>query len=179
MTQVGNTYAQGLYALAKEEQLETQILEELNGLRRIFEEEPGYIALLASPNLSKEERTALLDETFRGKIQPYLLNFLKILTEKGYIFQFADCCRAYRSIYNDAQGILAVKAVSAVALTEEQKNRLREKLSAITGKQVILETKVDSRCLGGIRLDYDGKRVDGTVAGRLQSVANLLKNASI
>jgi len=179
MTQIGNIYAQGLYALAQEEQLEGKILEELEGLQSIFSQETGYIALLASPNLNKDERTGLLDEAFRGKLQPYLLNFLKLLTEKGYIRHFSDCCKAYRSLYNDAHGILSVKAVSAVALTEEQKRRLVEKLSAITGKQVLLETKVDPSCLGGIRLDYDGKRVDGTVAGRLESMANLLKNASI
>lgn len=179
MTQIGTVYAQGLYALAQEEQLETQILEELESLQSIFSQETGYIALLASPNLSKEERTGLLDEAFRGKVQPYLLNFLKLLTEKGYIRHFPDCCKAYRSLYNEAHGILSVKAVSAVALTEEQKARLTEKLAAITGKKILLETKLDTSCLGGIRLDYDGKRVDGTVAGRFDSMANLLKNASI
>lgn len=179
MTQIGTVYAQGLYALAKEEQLEGKILEELEYLQNIFAQETGYIALLASPNLSKEERTGLLDEAFRGKLQPYLLNFLKLLTEKGYIRHFSDCCKTYRSLYNDAHGILSVRAVSAVALTEEQQHKLTEKLSTITGKQILLETKLDPSCLGGIRLDYDGKRVDGTVAGRLESMANLLKNASI
>ena len=179
MTQIGNAYAQGLYALAREEQLEGKILEELESLQSIFAQETGYIALLASPNLNKEERAGLLDEAFRGKVQPYLLNFLKLLTEKGYIRHFSDCCKAYRNLYNEEHGILSVKAVSAVVLTEAQKSRLAEKLSAITGKQVLLETKVDPSCLGGIRLDYDGKRVDGTVAGRLESMANLLKNASI
>ena len=67
-------------------------------------------------------------------------------------------------------------AVTAVALTQEQHARLTEKLTQLTGKTVELENKVDPAVLGGVRLDYDGKRVDGTVQSRLDSVRDLLKN---
>jgi F0F1-type ATP synthase delta subunit len=35
---------------------------------------------------------------------------------------------------------------------------------------------VDAACIGGVRLDYDGKRVDGTVSNRLEKLGSLLKN---
>lgn len=176
MTQIGTTYAQGLYALAKEENLTGIILEELDVLNRSFAEAPEFLQLLSAPNLPKQERTDILDGSFRGKVQPYLLNFLKILTEKGYIRYFPECCAAYRNQYNEDHGILVVKAVSAVELSHLQKQQLTEKLQAMTGKTVELNCRVDSAVLGGIRLDYDGKQVDGTMRSRLESVAKLLKN---
>ena len=105
-----------------------------------------------------------------------MLNFLKILTEKGYIRQFSDCCSAYKALYNEENGILPVRAVSAVALTEDQKCRLTEKLTQITGKTVELECRVDSACLGGLRLDYAGCRMDGTVQSRLDAIGKRLQN---
>ena len=176
MTQVGTTYAQALYSLAKEESLEAQMLQQMQTLRQAFLEEPAFLRLLSAHNLSKAERCNILDESFRGKVEPYLLNFLKILTERGYMRFFGDCCQAFEAQYNEDHGILPVKAVTAVALSREQEARLKEKLAKLTGKTISLVNRVDPEVLGGVRLDYDGKRVDGSVANRLETVRNMLKN---
>ena len=176
MTQAANTYAQALYDLAKDEALGKTILEELTVLKDVFTQNPQYSKLLSAPDIPQQERCGILDEAFRGKVHPYVLNFLKILTEKGYIRQFPACCDAYRGFYNEDNGILVVKAVSAIALSAEQTQKLAAKLEAITGKQIDLQCSVDAAQLGGLRLSYSGKQVDGTVKNRLDTIGKLLKN---
>ena len=44
-----------------------------------------------------------------------------------------------------------------------------------TGKQILLHSRVEPGTLGGVRLDYDGRRLDDTVAHRLQNIRDLLK----
>ena len=177
MTEVGAVYGQALYDLALSEDLAKAILDEMAVLEHCFtQEEPEFLRLLSTPNLTKQERCHILDESFRGKIQPYLLNFLKILTEKGYIRHFSDCCTAYREQYYKDNDILLVKAVTAVPMTLEQLKKLTQKLMAITGKQIELRNRVDPECLGGVRLDFDGKRLDDTVAHRLDAIRGVLKN---
>ena len=176
MTQIAKTYAKALYDLAKEEDLTEEILQQMNTLQDAFSQEPDFIRLLSTPNLSKEERCGILDNCFRGKVQPYVLNFMKILLEKGYIRHFADCCKAYKDLYNQDHGILPVRAVTAVALSDGQKQKLTDKLMAMTGKTIELTNRVDPSVLGGVRLDYDGKQVDGTVKNRMDTIGNLLKN---
>ena len=177
MTEVGNVYGQALYDLAQSEGLTKPILDELAALNHCFTvEEPGFIKLLSTPALAKQERCKILDDSFRGKVQPYLLNFMKILTEKGYMRHFSDCCAAYRENYYRDNNILPVEAVTAVPMTADQLQRLTKKLSAITGKQIELHGRVDPNCLGGVRLDFDGKRLDDTVAHRLEAVRSMLKN---
>lgn len=176
MTQVGSVYAEALYSLALEENLTEPILEELLALDAGFRAEPDFVRLMSAPNLPKAERCRILDESFAGKVQPYVLNFMKILTEKGYMRHFSDCCAAFRGLYNRDHNILCVRAVTAAPLTPEQSDRLKEKLAKLTGSTIDLTNKVDPACYGGVRLDYDGKRVDGTVAHRLDAVRALLKN---
>lgn len=176
MTEAGTVYGQALYDLAKSEGLTEQILKELSVLRRSFEEEPDFIRLLSTPALTKQERCDILDQCFRNKCHLYLLNFLKILTEKGYIRHFSHCCDAYRDQYNRDNGILPVTAVTAVPITEAQQKKLIAKLEALTGKTVEFHSRIDASCLGGVRLDYDGKRVDDTVAYRLDTLRARLKN---
>ncbi len=176
MTGVGSVYGEALYTLAREEGLSQAILQQLKTLDSCFAAEPDFVRLLGAPNLPKAERCQILDDSFRGKIEPYVLNFLKILTEKGYMRHFPDCVKAYREHYNQDNGILPVTAVTAVPMTDIQTEALTKKLQTITGKRIELVSKLDPNVLGGMRLDYDGKRVDDTVAHRMDAVRNMLKN---
>ena len=175
MTQVGEVYGKALYSLVMDEGLSDIVLNDLKVLDDCFSAEPDFMRLLATPNLSKEERCQILDQSLRDKIHPYILNFLKILTEKGYIRYFKQCCTVFETQYNFDNNILVVKAVTAVPLNQEQTDKLIVKLSDITGKTVRLEKVVDPQCIGGVRLDFDGKRLDDTVAHRLSAIGSLLK----
>lgn len=174
MTEVGNVYGQSLYELAKDEGLSREIGEQLTVLQKSFGEEPDFVRLLSNPSLSKPERCRILDTSFRGSVHPYILNFMKILTERGYIRHFSDCCDAFSELYNRDNGILKVTAVTAVALTPAQEEKLTGKLSQITGKTIALHNRIDPAVLGGVRLDYDGQRLDDTVFHRLDAIRELL-----
>ncbi len=179
MTRIGSVYGQALYDLARDEGLSDRVLQELCAVREAIGGNEEYIRLLAAPNLSKEERCGLLTESLGGRVHPYVLNFARILTEKGYIRHFSECCDAYQALYREDHGILSVTATSALPLTEEQLNRLRRRLEKMTGKRIELSSRVDPSCLGGMRLDYDGKRVDDTVRHRLDAVRDLLHNTML
>lgn len=176
MTQVSQVYGQALYSLAAEEAVTDLVLKQLTDLQTAFEQEPDFVRLLQSENLSKAERCQIIDSSFRDRVHPYVMNFLKLLTEKGYIRHFSQCCGVFRRQYNEANGILPVTAVSAVQLSQSQQQKLTDKLAAVTGKKVDLLCKVDPQCLGGLRLDFDGKRLDGTIRHRLDDLRSILKN---
>jgi len=176
MTQVGSVYGDALYNLALEEGLTDTVMSELEVLQQCFQQTPEYLRLLSSPTISKQERCQILDDSFRGKVHIYVLNFLKILTEKGYMRHFSDCRKAYEESYNLDNGILPVTAYTAVALSREQADKLTAKLTRITGKRIKLISRIDPDVLGGVRLDYDGKRLDDTVSHRLDAIRDMLNN---
>lgn len=176
MTGAGAVYGQALYDLAKEEGLEQEIYHQLMILDSVFATEPEYLRLLSASNLPCEQRLQLVEECFGGKVQPYLNNFLKILTQRGHICSFPECVKQYREQYNIAHNILPVKVVTAVALSDAQKEKLKKKLCSITGKMAQVTNRVDPAVMGGVRLEYDGTQVDDTVANRMDSIRKLLNN---
>lgn len=176
MSSVATVYGQALYDLAKEEGVEKTVLQQLAALDESFSAEPDFVRLLCAANLSKGERCDIVDSSFRGRVEPCLLNFLKLMTERGYMRHFSACCKVCKGLYNADQGILEVRAVTAIELTEDQKSRLSKKLATVTGKKIDLQCTVDSHVLGGVRLDYEGKRLDDTVQHRLDSIRTLLAN---
>ena len=176
MTEAPNQYGQALYSLAKDEGLDQQIMEQITVLDAAFRDAPEFLRVLSTPAVPKAQRCQILDDSFRGQVHPYVLNFLKILTERGYIRSFSGCCRVFEESYNRDRGILPVTAVTALPLSDALQDKLKDKLSSVTGKTIDLRCKVDGACLGGVRLDFDGKQVDGTVRRRLEDMRSLLKN---
>ena len=176
MTEVATTYGQAMYDLARDENRSQKILAELSALDQSLKAAPEFLQLLSAPNIPKEERVQILDDSFRGKIEPYVLNFLKVLTEKGYMRHFSGCCQYYKQQYNKDNGIVPVVAYTAVPLSDELRRKLTAKLSTVTGKTIELDCRIDPETLGGVRLDFDGKQVDGTVRRRLEDIRGLLKN---
>jgi len=175
---VAKAYGGALYALAQEEKLEQKLLSQLDAVCTIFSENPEYVRLMDNRTVAKAERLALLDEAFSGKVEPYLVNFMKILLERGAFSQFAMCRQAYVDCYNEEHNIAVATAVSAVEMTQEQKKRLVDALEQKTGKSVQLTCKVDSALRGGMRVQMGGYRFDNSVASRMDGLKRALMTQS-
>ena len=174
MTEIAKMYGGSLYDLAAEEGLEARLLQDVEEAARILTASPEYLRLLSTPSIPKRERCDLLDKAFRGQIHLYVLNFLKILCENGTIRQFSGCAQEFRRRYNEDNGILEVRAVTAIPMNDALTQKLKDRLTAVTGKRIELSCQVDPACLGGVRLEMDGQQLDGTVQTRLDNIRRQL-----
>ncbi|MGM9521515.1 MAG: ATP synthase F1 subunit delta [Oscillospiraceae bacterium] len=174
MTQTAQTYGRALYELARDEGLGGELLEQLHMCVGAFKNNPQYAELLSLPSIPKKERCQVLDECLSGRVHKYLLSFMKILVENGTIRELPNCEEAYRALYYEDNGIMPVAAVTAVPLKKELRERLRAKLAAVTGKKIELHERIDASVIGGIRLEMDGKSLDGTVRTRLDEISKKL-----
>lgn len=179
MTKLEQVYGGSLYALAEEEGRTKEILQELRQISGLFRENPDYVQFLSTVSIAKEARCKALDEAFGGRVEPYVLNFMKLLCENGYMNRFDGCVKEYIRLYNRDNDIVQVCAVTAVPMGTELKEALREKLQAVLGKTVELESKVDKACVGGVRLELPDRRLDGTVKNRLDKLAAALQGAAV
>lgn len=187
MTERARVYGGSLYDLAAEENLTgagnsislvpgltKAILDQMTDIRQIFRENPDYLKLLSEPAIKKGERLDLIEKAFGASAERYLVSFLKLLCERNLLGEYEGCCEAYRKRYNADHNIADALVTSAVALTDGQLEALRVKLESISGKEVVLEQKIDRSVLAGIKVELEGKQLDGTVAGRLSGLSRQL-----
>ena len=57
-----NVYAGALYELAKEDGSAKALLPQLESVSKLVSENPGYVKLISSPEIPKEERLKLLEQ---------------------------------------------------------------------------------------------------------------------
>ena len=156
MTELGRAYGSALYALAEDEKQEDAFLSQLGEVCKLLADNPDYVRLIKDKAIAKTERLALLDGAFSGQIHPYLLNFMKLLCERGAFGAMAACQAEYISCYNEKHGIVPAKVFSAEALSDEQLARLKAALERTSGKHVTLDVHVDAALVGGMRVEMAG-----------------------
>ena len=170
MTELAREYGEGLYALCAEENLTEDMLSEVQTIKTLFRQEPDFVRLLCNMSLPKQERVEILDRALRGQVHPYLLNFLKLLCERGALYEFEGCEAAFRACYNSDHAVVEATVTTRGPLDADQRRRLLEKLRGMTGKDVQLSEKTDPAVIGGVLLEMNGQRYDNTVRHRLEEI---------
>jgi len=173
MMQMSKEYATALFMLASEENCQKEVSEALGRMVKTFEENSEYVDLLSSPAIPLSERLAAVDGAF-SSLHEYAVSFLKLLCEKRYVGFFADAAIEYENLLSASSNILTAKVTSAVSLTQEEENAVKEKLHAKFGNPVILETAVDSEILGGMIIEIDGKVIDASLRQRLGDLKDVI-----
>ena len=174
-----NVYAGALYELAREDGSAEALLPQLEGVSKLVSGNPGYIKLISSPEIPKEERLKLLDEAFKGRTDERILNLMKLLAEKGRFKLLPEVIKLFRQEYLKDSGIIEARVISAVELSVGQLDRLKAALEKKTGKTLLLTQKLDPSVLGGVRVEADGETLDGTVAGDIRHLAKALDDLTV
>lgn len=178
---ISKTYASSLFEAVEASKITNtdSISEELVALKEIFAQHPDYVKLFSSPSWGKGEKHKLLDETFEGKLSNYTLNFLRLLVDNGRFASITSIVDAYIKIHEANSGIMQITAITATALDADLKEKLINKLNAVTGKKVTLNTYVDKSVIGGIKLRYDNSEIDATVSSKLDELKHIITSTTI
>lgn len=176
MTTTSREYAGALFELAAQEGLLKETSQGLETVESALLQTPGYRALLASPAIGKKERLDALDEAFRGKVPEILLAILRMMVSRGHIRAFDGMVRDYEELAREYRGEAIAIVTSAVPLKEAETVALREKLEKRIGRKVTLRCQEDPELLGGVRVEVDGRVIDGSIRNKLEEIKEVMNS---
>ena len=171
-------YGEALFSLSEEMHETETVLADVKTLEAVIKASPEYLKLLDSPALAREERLALIDKSF-STLNKILVNVTKLLAEKRLTYALPKVLEHFIRAYEISRGIEHVEVISAVALNDGQKAKLKAKLEGITKKQIIIFSTHDPALLGGMKLRYMGLELDGSVKTKLDSFEKSLSELVI
>ena len=175
MTDNGKQYAEALFDLAREDDVAGEIARGLDLVMDAFVRTPEYVQFLDSPAVPRDERTAAVESAFSDLVHPYVVSTVCLMTRKGQIQDFDECVREYRLLYRDSVRHAEARVCSAAPLTDEEKARVRSILEKRSGRSVDISYAVDEKLIGGIMIDIEGERIDGSLRRRLQDLKEVME----
>ncbi|MBR2615407.1 MAG: ATP synthase F1 subunit delta [Clostridia bacterium] len=174
MNEISKEYGSALFLIACEVGKEEAYLEALQVVEDAFRDAPELGALLGSPNIPVRERLEVIDTVFGERLPEHVLSYLKLLCEKGRIPQLCESILAYRELYDAAKHQVLATVTSAVPLTEEEKEKLIQKLETLSSGRVQAEYRIDKALLGGFVVEMDGRVLDGSLRHHLHKIKGVI-----
>ena len=174
MTTTSREYAEALFELAVQGNETKETSEGLETVVSALLQTPDYRAMLASPAISKEERLNALDSAFRGQIPDILLAILRMMISRGHVSALNGMARDYEELARGYRGESVAVVTSAVPLKEAETVALRAKLEKKLSKTVIMQFRVDPELIGGIRVEVDGRVIDGSIRNKLDEIKEVM-----
>lgn len=174
MTQTSREYAVALFKLAKESGQEEEIAKSLSNISQIFKENPEYVEFLQTPGIPKKERINAADELLSGREAQYAVSFVLLLIDKGLLKLYDKCVYEFNSLLQTVINVSVAQVTSAVPLTDNEKESLKEKLKKLCQHEVVLDCTVDKSIIGGIVVRIDGKVYDGSIKQHLNDVKEVM-----
>ncbi len=167
---VARRYVAALFAAAQHRGEAASVAAALNELQQLYREYPPLRNVLADPRLPVEKKRAILHKLAGSQAPPLLRAFLDLLLEKRRwpVLQYAGSI--FARLQDEAANIRRVQVISALPLSAEKQQQLREVLLELLGGTIILEQRVDPDVLGGIALKVGDTLWDGTLRSRLEGV---------
>ena len=169
-SEVSAVYANALFSLAKE-QGDTVLQETRSDLRQLavlFSLNPDLIRLLSLPTISAEERIGIAKRIFGETGNAVRMLFL--LIDHGRVPFLNEIADDFDAKMLDYQGSVEVHVTTAVAMSPDQKERLRSVLSRKLGKVIRITEHIDRSILGGVIVQYGDTRIDNSVKYRLDAL---------
>ncbi len=175
---ISHEYAEALFLLSCEEKSEEKYLSDLRIVKEILDSEPDYIELLHSPAISKDEKLALIENAFAGRINDHVVSFLKLMCENNRIEEIYSCFDVYEKLYNDVKRVIVASVTSAVELNEDEKAKIIANLEKKFGYKVELICHVDESIIGGIIIKTEDTIIDGSLKRKMRDVKEVISDES-
>ncbi len=132
---------------------------------------------LSNPAYSPEQRGRLAANVFEG-VDPLVNSVIAVMAERGNLGKLSAVVSSFQEAADEKLGVCVVDVTTVVALDDELRTVITEKLSKDLGKTVVLREHIDKSILGGIIMNTQGKRIDASVASQLEHTRNVLTESN-
>lgn len=175
---VAATYAEALYEAAYAQSAVDQVRGELKEFAEAMAPGSELREALTSPEIDEASKRAAVSEIMEGA-HPVSLGFVQVLIDRGRIGELDEAVAAYGRRVDTAEGRVVVTAITAIPLTPELREKIREKVRAQTGRDAELEETVDPSIIGGLVLRVGDVVVDASLRTRLEEMRRSLETMPI
>jgi F-type H+-transporting ATPase subunit delta len=171
-------YAIAVSTLAHEQNAVERITSDLQLLADTLTA-PGLTRdFFESPVIDRPSKERVLSDIFADKVHPVALHTVLLLVRKRREAFLGTLVTEFLALERAARGAATLRLQSARPLDPAERARLIARLEAVYSKKFEVTELVDPDLIGGLRITMDDRRIDATIAGRLDALARELAHTT-
>ena len=165
---IARRYAMALLALSVKEGNEELIKKELGSLSELMKQKK-YFRFFSDRMITPGKK---LDAA--SSLSPLMRAFLRLVIENKREEELCLISKEYSWLLDQRNNVMNAEVFSKLPLTPDQRSKIKGKLEKSTGKKMNVSYSADKCIIGGVRIKYGSKVIDGTVSGMLEGYLDQL-----
>jgi F-type H+-transporting ATPase subunit delta len=172
-------YATALFELALEENALDAVKADLDRFDALLSGNADLTRLVRSPVFSSEEQVRALSAVLGVvEIRGLAARFLLTATSNRRLFAVRDIITAYRALVSRHRGEVTAQVTLAAPAREHHLAAIKNALSSVTGKDVLVDVKIDPAIIGGLVVKLGSRMVDSSLRTKLNMMKHAMKEVS-
>jgi len=167
-------YARALFEVARAEGTLDEVEDELFRFARSYESSDSLRAALTDEHIPAEKRQAIVEDLLGGKTTTTTIQLVSMVVGSGRSRDIPAIVDSLVARASSAKQLDVAEVRTAVALTDDQRARLKAALENATGKSINLKTVVDPSVVGGVVATIGDTVIDDTVRTRIEQLKSRL-----
>ena len=177
---VSKVYGEALFEAAVDHGNAIQLMNETAQLEKILEDNPDFDKLMKHPGIPKQEKLSMVEQVFRGRVSDNLTEFLKIVVTKERYGSLKAIFAYFTELVRESEKMGTAYVDTAVELTEDQKQAVKNKLLTTTSYQTFdVYYHVDPTLIGGMVIRVGDRVVDSSIRTKLEDMKKQLLNIQL
>ncbi|HXH04660.1 MAG TPA: F0F1 ATP synthase subunit delta [Candidatus Competibacteraceae bacterium] len=178
-TSAARPYARAAFEQAQADKRGLRKWSELLAVAAMIAEDPAVRRLLASPRVAAQDKGELFLDICgnllgEDKLPEEGRNFIKLLAENRRLPLLPAIAEQFERLRAEAERTLHAELITALPISDGQRDKIAAALKARLDREVVLEVKVDESLLGGAIIRAGDMVIDGSARGQLHKLATVL-----
>ncbi|MDA3014295.1 MAG: ATP synthase F1 subunit delta [Actinomycetota bacterium] len=167
-------YARALFEIARAEGTLDEVEDELFRFARSYESSDALRSALTDEMVPAERRQAVVESLLGGKSTATTIQLISMVVGSGRGRDLPEVIDRLVARASESKDLAVAEVRSAVALSDDQQQRLAAALANATGRQVNLKVVIDPSIIGGIVATVGDTVIDGSVRTRVEELKSRL-----
>lgn len=178
MPLIEKRYAEALFEVGLKQNSVEIFLDELRTVSEIIIKNVQLNKFLNNLAIKSDDKKKVIDKLFKKHLNVNILNFLKLLIDKGRIKNFPTIVKYYSLLVDEIKKCLNIDVITSMEISKEQLKEIGEKYKKLYGyENVKVNHMIDPSIIGGVIVKIGDKMIDGSIRGKLNSILENIKES--
>ena len=162
-------YAKAILSLANDKQAAEAVNADMSLMANTIAQSKDLALLLQSPIVKSEEKVAVLAKIF-AEVNPMSSGLINVLAENKRLNLLEATANAYSVLFDEVRGVQKAIVTTAAPLTDEVSAKVLAKVKELTGKDAVIDSRVDESIVGGFVLRVGDLEYNASIANKLNNL---------
>lgn len=176
ITKAARRYTTALYGVAEEQGKLDEVTKDIENSLSLINSNKDLELFFASPVVSKAKKLDLVNEIFGKYISELTMSFLTLLVMRRRESLTKGIFEDFINLQKEKNGIVDVQVKTSVALNDEEKSRMKQKIDAYTKLKGNLNFEIDKNIIGGFVAKINDTILDASIKRQLEKLKEKFKH---